>query len=447
MAIIAESARWGDTRTTTPYTKDNAWLKQIDAVLNDYFPFRTAIVIDQLKDLALFPDVFPPVIESSGSELSDTILNFSPEIEIIMRNTASSGEIYFTLDGSDPRKIGGEISEKTSKIGSGESLSISSSVILRARILDSNSWSAESENTFLTQQDDYSDFQVTELNYHPLDSIAGTDTIPGKSFEFIEFKNVSQINSINLTGLVIDSAIYYEFPKSYILTPEQFFVVSSKPKSFLKRYGMNPSGNYQNYLSNGGEQVVVHNANNDIVMDFIYDDDAPWPQNADGNGLTLVSEELNPTGDPSDYTFWKEGTAIHGTPFYQAAAFVVDTVFIDTIIVDTVYIDTVIVDTVYVDTVIVDTVFIDPTSIGNEEYSVNIYPNPTTDVIKVKLIKAGDLRNTLRIYDLRGTVYYQEKFSNDIVISMKELGVRHGLYLIEIFSSGSRVVKKVIYSP
>jgi hypothetical protein len=455
MAIIAESARWGDTRTTEPYTKDNAWLKQIDAVLNDYFPYRTDILIDQLKILALFPDVSQPVIESSGSELSDTTMNFSSQIEILLKNPATSGEIYYTLDGSDPRQIGGEISENALKIGSGVSLSISSSVILRARILDGDNWSAVTTATFLTQQTDYSDFQVTEINYHPTDSISGIDTIQGKSFEFIEFKNISQTNSINLTGLVLDSAVYYEFPESQILTPEEFFVVSSRPKSFLKRYGIKPSGNYENYLSNGGEQVVVYNANNDIVLDFEYDDNAPWPQDPDGNGLTLVSAEDNPLGDPSDYSFWKEGTVLHGTPFYQAAPFVpdttiiIDTVYVDTIIIDTIYIDTIIIDTVIVDTVFIDTTTIDPTTyIAFQELEAKVYPNPTRDLVRIKMINRGDILHTIRVFDLRGTVFYKEKFTNDIMISMKELELRYGLYLLEITSSsGGRIVKKVIYSP
>ena len=46
MAIIAESARWGDAQSGSAYTKDNAWLPEIERVYDQFFPYRTDIVID-----------------------------------------------------------------------------------------------------------------------------------------------------------------------------------------------------------------------------------------------------------------------------------------------------------------------------------------------------------------------------------------------------------------
>jgi len=63
-AIIAESARWGDYRRdvhpykTGPYelyTRNQHWRPEIDRLLNDYFPKRTAIVIEQFRSAELYP--------------------------------------------------------------------------------------------------------------------------------------------------------------------------------------------------------------------------------------------------------------------------------------------------------------------------------------------------------------------------------------------------------
>ena len=49
LAIIAESARWGDAKVLQPRTKDDDWLPQVEYLLDDYLPFRTDVVLGQLR--------------------------------------------------------------------------------------------------------------------------------------------------------------------------------------------------------------------------------------------------------------------------------------------------------------------------------------------------------------------------------------------------------------
>ncbi len=62
LAIIAESARWGGYRRDIHpykegpyelYTRDTHWRPEVDRLLNNYFPKRTAVVIDQLRQKGL----------------------------------------------------------------------------------------------------------------------------------------------------------------------------------------------------------------------------------------------------------------------------------------------------------------------------------------------------------------------------------------------------------
>jgi hypothetical protein len=180
MAVIAESARWGDAKSANglPYTKDNAWLPEINSLRNNYFPYRTDIVIAQLTDAGLYSSMAPPVIEKADQEILNSEVKISEATTITF--SASSGEIYYTLNGDDPRMIGGELSPKAIKIASGSSLSIAQSALIKSRVYESSNWSAIREINFIAPQTDFSKFKITELHYHPLDNLNDIDTIDGQ---------------------------------------------------------------------------------------------------------------------------------------------------------------------------------------------------------------------------------------------------------------------------
>jgi len=64
-AIIAESARWGDMARSTPYTLAD-WRGTRDHILNTYMPQRSAVVLDQLKGVGLYPSFDAPVFQVNG---------------------------------------------------------------------------------------------------------------------------------------------------------------------------------------------------------------------------------------------------------------------------------------------------------------------------------------------------------------------------------------------
>ena len=53
--LLAESARWGDgARAGQPYTR-NDWIAQRDRLLAEFFPVRSAIVVERYQQLGLYP--------------------------------------------------------------------------------------------------------------------------------------------------------------------------------------------------------------------------------------------------------------------------------------------------------------------------------------------------------------------------------------------------------
>ncbi|MHC4560753.1 MAG: chitobiase/beta-hexosaminidase C-terminal domain-containing protein, partial [Planctomycetota bacterium] len=104
MAIIAESARWGDSKRYQPYTKDDHWWPEINKIINSssgyYFPTRTQVVLGQLESKGWYPNVDAPVFRING--LYQHGGRISPDDVLSM--TSTTGTIWYTLDGSDPRQ-------------------------------------------------------------------------------------------------------------------------------------------------------------------------------------------------------------------------------------------------------------------------------------------------------------------------------------------------------
>jgi len=115
LAIIAESARWGDHRsdsgrTNNPYTKADWWSEVNGYLINTFFPARSQIVLGQLKNRALYPQADAPVFRINGTYKHGGLIS----VNAMLSMTGTGGTIWYTLDGSDPR-LPGTVSEVTEK--------------------------------------------------------------------------------------------------------------------------------------------------------------------------------------------------------------------------------------------------------------------------------------------------------------------------------------------
>jgi hypothetical protein len=146
LPVILESARWGDYRknTLTPksslpalYTRNDHWVPRRDKLLKDYFPKRTDIVYNQLKELGLVSEIEPPVFSSYGGQINSSI-----QLTMTAPQT-----IYYTLNGLDPREAGsGNTASFAVKYTS--ALQINGDCTVKARAKQGSVWSALTEATF-----------------------------------------------------------------------------------------------------------------------------------------------------------------------------------------------------------------------------------------------------------------------------------------------------------
>jgi len=302
MAIIAQSARWGDSIAKTSRTKDDDWLPAISFMENDIFPGRTEIVINQFKNKGWYPDFEPPEFNLESGVVA-------PGTPVTLNSSA--GNIYYTLDGSDPRlpesvSGGGLIS--TGAVEYKSELEIYKTTDIKARTLYNGKWSALNEIS-LTIPQGLDNLIITEIHYHPLD----LDTINDRELEFMEFKNVGA-TSIILDSLVFSRGINYTFPAETQIDPGEYIVLASNPVEFEKRYGFIPFGEFLGQLANDGETISLQNTENDTLISIKYDDKYPWPNSADGDGYSLVLREENAYTDLNSVKNWRASKIINGSP-------------------------------------------------------------------------------------------------------------------------------------
>jgi hypothetical protein len=97
LAIIAESARWGDTARSTPYTQAD-WHTMRDYILGTYMPQRSATVLNQLRAAGLYPDVDAPTFIVRNQPGYTGPISAGDTLTM-----TAGGQILYTLDGTDPR--------------------------------------------------------------------------------------------------------------------------------------------------------------------------------------------------------------------------------------------------------------------------------------------------------------------------------------------------------
>ena len=92
-SILVESARWG-------YRSPNSWQSAAQNAISSILPNQGRNLISRLKSRGLYPSVDAPILSQHGGVLD-------PRQTITLQSSAQ--EIYYTLDGTDPRQSNGSV--------------------------------------------------------------------------------------------------------------------------------------------------------------------------------------------------------------------------------------------------------------------------------------------------------------------------------------------------
>ena len=303
-AILSETARWGDDNLDPPQDLSD-WLRARDWVLGTYLPARSAVVLQQFLSAGLYPAVSAPGFNQFGGAISNGFA-------LTLYNSNAAGTIYYTLDGTDPRVVGGAVSGQA--LAYSNAIPLTTGTRVKARILNGTNWSALNQADFILP--DLASLRVTELMYHPAAVTAAEQTAGFTNvddFEFIELRNVGP-TALNLAGLAFDKGITFTFTGGSLAAGEHLVLVKN-PAAFTLRYGtaVRLGGTYSGNLNNGGERLRLLDTAGRSVQDFTYSDG--WYPTTDGFGFSLVILDDTAPGSLWDLkTSWGPSSALGGSP-------------------------------------------------------------------------------------------------------------------------------------
>ena len=99
MPVIGESARWGDMHHNQPLDQDD-WYDMRDWLLENFFHQRHDIVFKQLRSSGLYPEVESATFHVNGTYQHGGHADQSASLTM----ESPSGTVYYTVDGTDPRR-------------------------------------------------------------------------------------------------------------------------------------------------------------------------------------------------------------------------------------------------------------------------------------------------------------------------------------------------------
>ncbi|MEM7387440.1 MAG: lamin tail domain-containing protein, partial [Verrucomicrobiota bacterium] len=223
----------------------------------------------------------------------------------------------YALNGTDPRLPGGRLASSAVAIPVGEPFQMGETSRILARQFvgdlqnpEAGDWSPLTETVYYVDamRPAEGSLRFSEIHYHPT-AVSPEEASRGwteSDFEFIEITNPGA-KMLTLHGITLSGGAAFVFDLPTELGPSSRLVLAANPDAFVERYGETSvvvAGPFKGKLSNGGETLQLRDANRSMIDEVTYDDEDPWPVEADGGGFSLVRENdlwmasADPGGSP-----------------------------------------------------------------------------------------------------------------------------------------------------
>ncbi len=208
-------------------------------------------------------------------------------------------------------------------LSGGSRILLNRAVVAKARSRSGSSWSALTEASFHAGSvtPNPSNLAISKIHYRP-QAPSSAELAAGHNqrsdFEFVELMNIGA-RPVTLAGMRFAGAFSFPFPDdaSSELSPGARLLVVKNRAAFEFRNGAGHpvAGEFTDgKLNDDGEQILLLDRDDRIILSVTYNDAGAWPDSPDGGGpaLVLVSPEDAPDlGDPAS---WRPSVHPDGTP-------------------------------------------------------------------------------------------------------------------------------------
>jgi hypothetical protein len=274
-----------------------------------------------LRDAGFWPVTEPPVFNQFGGTVPP---GFGLTMTSIVAVPGQIASIYYCTDGSDPRRVGGA-RNSAAQLYTGP-VSITNVVAVKARAQNNSTgeWSPLTAALFAPAAVPASatNLALAELMYHPPDATqaeAAAGYNNADDFEFVRLLNIGSV-PVDLAGVRFTMGVTYDFTGGAVryLTASANVLAVKNRDAFQLRYGHGCdaliAGEYSGSFDNNGERVQLVASNGVPICDFTYNDSAPWPASADGQGLSLILNNPQTAPNPNAPTNWSASAIPGGLP-------------------------------------------------------------------------------------------------------------------------------------
>lgn len=286
----------GRSRADAGETARDTYAKEVQ-YLRSWVADRAAWIDSQVPS--------PPRFNQSGGPVdSGFVLEMTPGTDF----QSFTGDLFYTLDGSDPAEMGTFPSQYYTPIN----LSGLTQVKARTRQA-SGAWSSLRQETFLVGAipPHPASLTLSKIQYHPRTFA---------DLEFLEIANRGEF-PINLTGVKLAGAVTFEFAPM-ILQPGEVVVVGDEiafraifanPDSPRNVPGLVIVGQWTGRLNNAGETIELRDSEGILLHQVSYQNGGIWPPEANGQGFSLEIDDVL-TDDPALAGNWRLSSYQDGTP-------------------------------------------------------------------------------------------------------------------------------------
>jgi hypothetical protein len=307
VAIVGESARWGDSKRQSPYTRDADWIFAINWMRITYLAQRPAVIATQ--QAADFPATsrLPARFFINGQPSRGGLIASSSVVTLANQNSSAAGDvIYYTLDGSDPRLPGGGVSNSAFVYSTG--VAITSTTTFTTRTLNGGTWTAKDAVTFAVAGNG---LRVSEIAFQPTVPVGGT--FSAGDYEFIELVNIGS-TALDISGYAFNLGITHTIAAGTILQPGEYAVIVKSTVAFAQ-YG-NPArviGQYGGSLANEGETLTLVDSAGTILQSFAYANNW-YPVTAGGGHSLVIRDALADKSVWATAPGWRPSQVVGGSP-------------------------------------------------------------------------------------------------------------------------------------